>query len=145
MNREKKESPSRRKAGRPLKINPAVHKYSIRFNADEHAEFLSLFEKSGMKMKAHFITSCIFGKSFKVLTVDKNTLDFYNTLKEIKQECRKIGVNYNQYVVILRTHFTPQRAVTLSAESTKLLQELLAKNEKALQITLSLVRIWLPK
>lgn len=138
-------SPKWRRGGRPPKTDPATFKYSFRLNAKENADFLTLFEKSGMKCKSHFISSCIFERSFKVMTVDKNTLDFYNTLKEIKQECRRIGVNYNQYIAMLRVNFTEQRAAIMSEKSAKLLQEVVVQNEKALHITLQLVRRWLPK
>jgi hypothetical protein len=36
-------------------LAPAVFRYSVNFNATEHAEFLSRFNASGMKVKAHFI------------------------------------------------------------------------------------------
>jgi hypothetical protein len=44
-----------RPGGRKPKADPAVFRYSVSFNAGEHAEFLSRFEQSGMKVKAHFI------------------------------------------------------------------------------------------
>jgi hypothetical protein len=45
--------------GRKPKANPAVFRYSVSFNAEEHAEFLSRFERLGLKIKAHFIAACI--------------------------------------------------------------------------------------
>ena len=38
--------------------------YTISFNEQEHARFLALFDKSGMRVR-HFITSCIFDKTIK--------------------------------------------------------------------------------
>lgn len=137
----KKES----RGGRPQKTDPAVHKYSLHLNSKDNAEFVRLFEDSGIRHKSHFIASCIFDKKMKVIKVDKNTLDFYDKLKEIRQELRRIGVNYNQYIVLLRNHFTEQRAAIMSEKSAKALMESLALNEKAMNLTLELVKQWLQK
>jgi len=56
------ENKKQKQIGRKPKDNPAVFRYSISFNAEENAKFLSLFDASGMKVKAHFITACIFKK-----------------------------------------------------------------------------------
>ena len=42
MNDEKEKS--RRKGGRSPKTNPAVYRYTVNFDAVEHARFLTLFE-----------------------------------------------------------------------------------------------------
>ncbi len=133
------------RGGRPPKLDPAVHNYSLHLNSKENAEFIRLFEDSGIRHKSHFIASCIFDKQMKIVRVDQNTLDFYNKLKEIRQELRSIGVNYNQYIVLLRAHFTEQRAAIMSEKSAKALMESLALNEKAMNLTLELVRQWLQK
>ena len=36
------------KAGRNPKLDPAVYRYTVRFNEEEHTRFLSMFEKSGV-------------------------------------------------------------------------------------------------
>ena len=138
-------SKQKRTRGRPPKTDTAKHKYSLHLNAEENAKFLTLFENSGVKHKSHFIASCIFDKEFKVIKADENTLKFYDTLKEIRQELRSIGVNYNQYIVLLRTHFSEQRAAIMSEKSAKALMESLSLNERAIKLTLELVRQWLQK
>ncbi|WP_241773433.1 hypothetical protein [Chryseobacterium sp. Leaf394] len=50
---------SQKKTGRRPKTYPAQIRYTISFNEVEHARFLQLFDQSGMKLKAHFIISCI--------------------------------------------------------------------------------------
>jgi hypothetical protein len=60
MKNEEKKNPH--KGGRPKKINPAVHRYSISLNDEENTRFLTLFETSGMHVMAHFITACVFQK-----------------------------------------------------------------------------------
>ncbi len=50
------------KGGRHPKKDPAVFRYWISLTAEENARFLSLFEQSGMNVKAHYITACVFKK-----------------------------------------------------------------------------------
>ena len=64
-------------AGRKPKADPAVFRYSISFNAIDHARFLALFDQSGMRTKAHFITARIFGEPFKVIKIDKAAVEYY--------------------------------------------------------------------
>lgn len=66
MNEEKenKRLPSRKKGGRKPKTNPAVFRYTVNFNAVEHARFLTLFEQSGLQSKAQFIAAVSFPKNF---------------------------------------------------------------------------------
>lgn len=134
-----------RKAGRPPKTDKSDHCVMVRFNSVEYANFLKDFESSGVKRRAHYIKHRLQNGTFTVIKADKNTIEFYHTLQEIKSEVHRIGVNYNQFITILRANFTEQRAAITAETSAKLLSEVLVKNEKALQITLQLVRRWLQK
>ncbi|MFI3323008.1 MAG: hypothetical protein R3Y50_10895 [Rikenellaceae bacterium] len=134
-----------KKGGRPPKNNPALHKLALRLNDSEWAEFMTMYEKSGMKTHTQFIKSRIFNLPFRVITVDENTLKFYDSLKDLRAECRKIGVNYNQFITILRNHFTEQKAYTMSEKYAKLLTQVVELNEKAIHLTLQIIRQWLPK
>ena len=91
-------SKQQKKTGRRPKKDPANIRYTISFNEQEHARFLALFDKSGMQVKAHFITSCIFDKTIKTIQIDKGTVDFYMRLTSFHSQFRSIGVNYNQIV-----------------------------------------------
>ena len=44
----------KKQGGRPPKADPAKIRYSISFTEEEHARFLTLFEQSGMLVKAHY-------------------------------------------------------------------------------------------
>ena len=46
--------------GRKQNANPCKHRYSFNLNDEDNARFLSLFEASGMEVKAHFITAFVF-------------------------------------------------------------------------------------
>lgn len=134
-----------RKAGRPPKINKCDNCVMVRFTDEEYADFLADFERSGATCRAHYIKKRIKGSDFRVIIADKNTIEYYHKLNEIKSEIRKVGVNYNQYIAILRSHFTEQKAAMMSIKSAELLSDISLKCEKALQLTLQLVNKWLQK
>jgi hypothetical protein len=74
------ESKKVKQIGRKPKVDPAVFRYSVSFNAKEHAEFLSRFEQSGLKVKAQFIAACIFEKALKVVKYDMAAMEYYSRL-----------------------------------------------------------------
>ena len=115
-----------KKTGRRPKEDPAKIRYTISFNAEEHSRFLSLFDQSGMQVKAHFITSCIFEKKIKTIQIDKGTVDFYMRLTSFHSQFRSVGVNYNQIVKALKTNFTEKKALAflykLEKETIKLVE-----------------------
>lgn len=142
---EKRPPKERRKAGRPPKTDKRSHCVMVRFTDAEYANFLTNFERSGAQCRAHYIKKRIEGDDFRVVIADSNTIEYYHKLCELKAEVRRIGVNYNQYIVILRSNFTEQRAAMMSVKSAELLSDVLLQCEKALQLTLQLVRRWLLK
>lgn len=99
-----------KKTGRRPKEDPAKIRYTISFNQEEHNRFLALFEQSGMLVKAHFITSCIFEKTIKTIKIDKGTVDFYMRLTSFHSQFRSVGVNYNQIVKLLYRNFSEKKA-----------------------------------
>ena len=111
--------------GRNKKINPASFRYVFRLNEEENNQFLSLFEQSGMKVKAHFITSLLFNREIKVVKIDKSALDYYTKLTELYVQFRSVGVNYNQIVKILYRNFSEKKAAAylykLEKETTQLI------------------------
>ncbi|WP_306623207.1 conjugal transfer protein MobA [Chryseobacterium ginsenosidimutans] len=102
-----------KKTGRRPKTDPAKIRYTISFNEVEHSRFLELFDQSEMKVKAHFITSCIFEKTIKTIKVDKGTVDFYMRLTSFHSQFRAVGVNYNQIVKLLYNNFSEKKAAAL--------------------------------
>lgn len=98
------------KGGRKPKTDKAVFRYSISMNAKEHEKFLSLFEHSGMQVKAHFIMACVFQRTIKTIKIDKASLDYYTRLTHLYGQFRAIGVNYNQIVKQLHAGFSEKKA-----------------------------------
>lgn len=107
---DNQEKNNKNKGGRTPKNDRATFRYSISFNEQDHARFLSLFEQSGMQVKAHFITTCIFGGTIKTVKIDKAAMDYYTRLTHLYGQFRSIGVNYNQVVKQLNTGFSEKKA-----------------------------------
>ena len=144
MHEEEKKKLSR-KPGRKPKANPAVFRYSVSFNETEHARFLTLFEQSGMKVKAHFIAACIFGKPIKVIKIDKATMDYYMRLTTFYSQFRGVAVNYNQVVKALKANFSEKKALAFLYKLEKATLELIAINQQIIRLTQEFERQWLQK
>ena len=108
----------RNKTGRNPKLDPAVFRYTVRFNEEEHNRFLAMFEKSGVYAKSVFIKAHFFGQPFRVLKVDRTLVDYYTRLSDFHAQFRAVGTNYNQVVKELRLHFSEKKAMALQAGAT---------------------------
>jgi len=133
MENEERKKPH--KGGRPLKNNPAVHRYSISLNDEENARFLTLFETSGMHVKAHFITACIFQKGIKTVKIDKAAMDYYMRLTSFYSHFRAVGVNYNQVVKILYQRFSEKKASAYLYKLEKQTIELVMLSKNIVKLT----------
>lgn len=125
----------KKQGGRPPKADPAKIRYSISFTAEEHARFLTLFEQSGMLVKAHFITSQVFGKEMKSVKIDKGTVDYYMRLTSFHSQFRATGVNYNQIVKLLYRHFSEKKAAAFLYKLEKQTAEMAMLCQKVVQLT----------
>ena len=123
------------RGGRRPKKDPAIYRYSVSFNAVEHERFLALFEQSGMRTKAHFIVKRIFDEPFKVIHIDKPTVDYYARLTSFYSQFRAIGVNYNQVVRAINTHLTPKKALAFLYKLEKATLELVTVTRNVIALT----------
>ena len=135
MNTEVKKMPRKNKAGRTQKSDPAIFRYSISFNAVEHAAFLGRFDESGMKVKAHFITACIFDKVFRVVKLNKAEIDYYMRLTTFHSQFRAIGINYNQAVKSIKFAFEEKKALYYLAKLERATLELVVLNRQIMDLT----------
>jgi hypothetical protein len=129
------ENKNRNTGGRKPKDNPAIFRYSVSFTETEHNEFLTRFEKSGLKVKAHFITSCIFNKELKVVKVDKAAMDYYMRLTTFHSQFRAIGTNYNQVTKAIKSAFTEKKALAFLYKLEKATLELVAVHKQIQDLT----------
>jgi hypothetical protein len=124
-----------RLGGRKPKTDPAVFRYTIRFNEAEHNEFLTRFERSGLNVKAHFITSCIFNRELKVVKVDKAAMDYYMRLTTFHAQFRAIGTNYNQVTKALKTTYTEKKALAFLYKLEQATRELVSLQHNIINLT----------
>jgi hypothetical protein len=142
---ENNSKPSPHKGGRHPKNDPAVHRYSISLTAEENASFLSLFEQSGMNVKAHFITACIFQKGITTIKVDKAAMEYYVRLTALFGQFRAVGVNYNQVVKILYHNFSEKKAAAYLYKLEKQTAEFAVLSQKIIQLTVEFETNYLKK
>ena len=119
-----------KKTGRKPKIDPAVHRYSFNLNDEDNAKFLALFDQSGMKITAHFITACIFQKTVKTVKIDMDAIEYHAGLTQFFGQFRGIATNYNQLVKLLNANFSEKKASAYLfklEKQTKEMKELLLK------------------
>jgi len=132
---EEKNRKQIRKTGREPKIDPAVHRYSINLNAEENAKFLALFDQSGISVRAHFITACIFQKTVKTVKIDMDAIDYHEKLTRFFSQFRAIGTNYNQVVKILYRNFSEKKAGTYLFKLEKETIELVKVTKEVIRLT----------
>lgn len=132
---EEKNNKQVRKTGRKPKNDPAVHRYSISLNAEENAKFLALFDQSGMNVKAHFITACIFQKAVKTVKIDMNAVEYHERLTKFFGQFRGIATNYNQIVRLLNANFSEKKASAYLYKLEKETIELVKATKEVIRLT----------
>lgn len=145
MKQKNENAPRPGGAGRKPKSDPAVFRYSISFNTIDHARFLALFDQSGMRTKAHFITARIFGEPFKVIKIDKAAVEYYTRLTALYSQYRGIAVNYNQVVKALNTNFSEKKALAFLYKLEKATMELADLNRQIIELTREFEIRWLQR
>ena len=133
----------KKKWGRNPKNDPAVFRYTVRFNEEEHNRFLSMFEKSGVTARAVFIKAHFFGQPFKVLVVDKTFVEYYTKLSDFHAQYRAVGTNYNQVVKELKNRFSEKKALLYKLEKCTL--ELVALSRQIVQLSQKMEEKWSQK
>lgn len=145
MNEEKSKPPKRGKGGRNPKIDPARFRYSVNFTAEEHARFLTLFEESGVQSKARFIAARVFGEEFRVIKHDRSIMEYATKLSSFYAQFRSVGVNYNQVVKELHSHFSEKKALALLYKLEKATVDLVEIGRKVLALSEACKEQWSQK
>ena len=123
------------KGGRPPKNDPARNCVMVRFSDKEYARFLAMFEESGVYAKSVFIKARVFNQSFRVVKTDKGTIEFITKLTQLHSQFRAIGVNYNQIVKYLNTHFSEKATLSMLYKLEKMTIELVKTNKKIIELS----------
>lgn len=130
------------RGGRRPKTDPSVNRYVVRFNAEENARFLAMFDRSGLESKGAFIKNFIFQKPFKVFTVDENTRVFIDKLSSFNSLFRTLGVSYDNVVKTLRDNFTEKKAMSALYKLEKLTIELVKVNSEIVALARKFDEQW---
>jgi len=145
MNENASNAPKRGKGGRSPKNDPANFRYSVNFTATQHARFLTLFEQSGLQSKARFIAARVFSDDFRVIKIDRATLEYVTKLTSFHAQFRSVGVNYNQVVKELHTNFSEKKALALLYKLEKATIELVEIGKKIQELSEEFKAEWLQK
>ena len=135
MNKKENELTRKTGAGSNMKSDPAIFRHTISLNKEQNAAFLGRFDESGMKVKAHFITACIFDKAIRIVKLDKSAMDYYMRLTTFHSQFRAIGVNYNQAVKSIKFAFEEKKALYYLAKLERTTLELVVLNRQIMDLT----------
>ncbi len=145
MDNEQTEFLKKKKGGRNPKNNPVVFRFSVNFNAEEHAQFLTLFEQSGLQSKSRFIAARVFGDVFRVIKTDKAAIEYVTKLTYLLAQYRSIGVNYNQVTKVLNTNFSEKKALSMLLNLEKATFQLVEISQQIIALSQQFEKEWLPK
>ena len=145
MNENASNTPKRGKGGRPQKNDTASFRYSVNFTAVEHARFLTLFEQSGLQSMARFIAARVFNDEFRVVKIDRSAMEYVTKLSSFHAQFRAVGVNYNQVVKELHSHFSEKKTLALLYKLEKITIELVEISRKIQKLTEEFRERWLQK
>ncbi len=134
MNEGKREPRKRGKGGRPPKNDPAKRRLTVNLTDTLYAEFLSLFEQSGVQSLSGFIAARIFGDEFRVVKTDASAVEFTAKLTALHSQFRSVGVNYNQIVKELHSNFGEKKALALLYKLEKATIELAGIGREVMQL-----------
>ena len=135
----------RKRTGRNPKTDTKTHCVMVRFDSSEWNRFLTMYEKSGVYAKAVFLKEHFFGRTFKVLTVDRALVDYYTKLSDFHAQFRAIGTNYNQVVKELRCHYSEKKAMALLFKLEKQTVELVKLSHRIVELSRELEKKWSQK
>ena len=126
-------------------MDTKTHCVMVRFDDGEWNRFLAMYERSGVYAKAVFLKEQFFGRTFRVVTVDKGLVDYYTKLSDFHAQFRAIGTNYNQVVKELRSHFSEKKAMALLYRLEKCTEELAALSHRIVELSKEMEAKWSPK
>ncbi|KAB3747265.1 hypothetical protein GAS67_13680, partial [Phocaeicola vulgatus] len=132
---KKKNGTDSPKWGRHPRESRKSHCVMVRFDDGEWNRFLAMYERSGVYAKAVFLKEQFFGRTFRVVTVDKGLVDYYTKLSDFHAQFRAIGTNYNQVVKELRSHFSEKKAMALLYKLEKCTEELAALSHRTVELS----------
>ena len=102
----------------------------------EQETVIALFHKSGAKTKSDFVRDRLLDKSFKIITEDKSTVEYYRKLSNITALIQKIGILYNQTVKAINSYQSIKTAQIMLQRSEQYPQQIIILEQQAIELTL---------
>ena len=94
-----------------------------------------MFEQSGLQSKARFIAARVFGDEFRVVKIDRSTMEYVTKLTSFFAQFRSVGVNYNQVVKELHSNFSEKKALALLYKLEKATVDLVEIGKKIQELS----------
>ena len=104
-----------------------------------------MFEQSGLQSMARFIAARVFGDEFRVVKIDRSAMEYVTKLTSFYAQFRSVGVNYNQVVKELHSHFSEKKTLALLYKLEKATIELVEIGKKILELSEEFKTEWLQK
>ena len=101
----------------------------------EQETVIALFHKSGAKTKSDFVRDRLLDKSFKIITEDKSTVEYYRKLSNITALIQKIGILYNQTVKAINSYHSVKAAQVLLQRLEQFSQQIITLEQLAIELT----------
>ena len=102
----------------------------------EQETVIALFHKSGAKTKSDFVRDRLLDKSFKIITEDKSTVEYYRKLSNITALIQKIGILYNQTVRAINSYHSVKAAQVMLQWLGQFSQQIITLEQQAISLTL---------
>jgi len=94
---------------------------------------------------ARFIAARVFGDEFRVVKIDRSAMEYVTKLTSFYAQFRSVGVNYNQVVKELHSHFSEKKTLALLYKLEKATIELVEIGKKILELSEEFKTEWLQK
>ena len=116
---------------------PRWDRWHIRIpNPEAQQKILELYRRSGAKTKSDFLRARLLDESFKVITEDESTEEYYRKLSSITVRIQKIGILYNQTVRAINSYHSVKVAQVMLQRLEQYSQQIIIFEQQAIELTL---------
>ena len=116
---------------------PRWDRWHIRIpNPKDQQKILELYRRSGAKTKSDFLRARLLDESFKVITEDESTEEYYRKLSSITVRIQKIGILYNQTVRAINSYHSVKVAQVMLQRLEQYSQQIIIFEQQAIELTL---------
>ena len=116
---------------------PRWDRWHIRIpNPKDQQKLIELYRRSGAKTKSDFLRARLLDESFKVITEDESTEEYYRKLSSITVRIQKIGILYNQTVRAINSYHSVKVAQVMLQRLEQYSQQIIIFEQQAIELTL---------